>query len=536
MRQKATSLPPLISAMAEPHFYPHRPDRVELRQTHISYVFLAGEYVYKVKKPVRFTFLDYSTLEKRYRFCQEEVRLNRRLAPKVYLGVGPLIEREGEFFVGEGAVSPGQWRIVEYAVKMRRLPEERMLDRLVAEGQVERAAMEVLAQKLFSFHLASAADRAPLYGTPEVIWQALFNNFQETEPFVGQTLSPKTFNFLEEYSCRFLAEHRQLFYARIQAERVREGHGDLRSEHICLADEPVIFDCIEFSERLRYCDVASEIAFLAMDLDFLGVPALSQELVQAYQSLAEDEDFFLLLPFYQCYRAYVRGKVESLKSQEEEVPGRERERAHFLAQRYFQLATRYARGTPPPALILVCGLAGTGKSTLARLLADRTGFAVLSSDLVRKRLARLPPTARATSEYRTHLYSDSFTCRTYQTLLAEAERALGEGRGVVVDATFKDPEHRRLFLQLAERAGVPLLFVECQAEEEEIFRRLKKREGQEEEVSDATWEIYLRQREEFVPLSEIPAPCYLPVRSVFHMPEGIEGDLEEILARVTVRG
>lgn len=517
-------MPPLIAAMTQAEFYPHRPAQVELRQTHISYVFLAGEYVYKVKKPVHFVFLDYSTLDKRHHFCQEEVRLNRRLSPTVYLGVVPVVQREGGFALGEGAVAAGKWTVAEYVVKMHRLPEEQMLDRLLSEGRVGKEAIHAVAKKLVSFHLAAATDRAAVYGAPEVVWQALADNFQETERFISQTISEKEFNSIQEYSRRFLAAHRELLKARVREERVREGHGDLRAEHICLTDDIAVFDCVEFNERLRYCDVTSEVAFLAMDLDFLGASLLSEELAAAYGVMAQDEMFSLLLPFYKCYRAHVRGKVESLKSQEKEVPEVEREKARTQAHRYFRLAYRYAKGAPAPALVIVCGLAGTGKSTAARMLGDHTGFQVFNSDAVRKRLARIPPTARVAQEYCTGIYSDNFTRLTYGTLLVEAERCLKAGKGVIIDATFKDPEHRRLFLNLAAGVGVPVLFVECQAAEEEVCHRLKEREQRPEEVSDATWEVYLRQREEFIPLSKIPDHCHLTVNAAT--------DLEDALAKV----
>ncbi len=514
--------------MTQTKFYPHHPSQVELRQTHGSYVLLAEDYVYKVKKPVRFAFLDYSTLEKRYHFCQQEVGLNRRLAPGVYLGIVPIIEQEGSFILGEGTVAAGSWTVAEYAVKMRRLPQERMLDRLLREGKVEKETIHALAQKLVSFHLAAATDQAPLYGAPEMIGQPLEENFQETEPFIGQTISEKVFSSVRQYSRCFLAEHRELFKARVRQERVREGHGDLRAEHICLTDDILIFDCIEFNERLRYCDVASEVAFLAMDLDFLGAPLLSQELVSTYSTVTQDETLPRLLPFYKCYRAYVRGKVESLKSQEKEVSEEERQRAKTQAKRYFRLAYRYTKETLPPALVVVCGLSGTGKSTVARLLGDDTGFQVYNSDVIRKRLAHRPSSMDMSQQYRTGIYSDSFTQLTYNTLVEETGSCLKRNQGVIVDATLKNPEHRRLFLNLAISLGVPILFVECQAEAEEIFRRLKEREQKPEEVSDATWEVYLRQREEFVPLNDIPDSCRLIVNTTA-TPEAALAQVEEFL-------
>jgi hypothetical protein len=224
----------------------------------------------------------------------------------------------------------------------------------------------------------------------------------------------------------------------------------------------------------------------------------------------------------------VRGKVESLKSAEEEVPDAERERAKAQAKRYFHLAYRYAKGTPAPALLIVCGLVGTGKSTIARLLGDLTGFSVFNSDTTRKQLAHIPTTARPQDEYRPGIYSDNFTRRTYDTLLTEAERSLREGRGVIVDATFKEPRYRALFLNLASRLKIPVLFVECQAQEQEIFRRLQERGRRLDEVPDATWNVYIRNQEGFVPLRDIPDHCHITVNTETKLEEGIER-VEEFL-------
>ena len=516
---------PLIEAMRNPGFYPGCPTWVELRQTHISYVFLAGEYVYKVKKPVRFTFLDYSTLAKRRHFCLEEVRLNRRLAPAVYLAVLPIITSKGAFSLGTGGEQPEPPEVVEYALKMRRLPDDRMLDALVRNEKIGVEEIDAIAQRLVSFHSRAASDRAAIYGTLEGIWRRLADNFRETERFVGKTIPKQRFKIIEERSRSFMTNHR-----RVANYRVREGHGDLRAEHICLDDGIAIFDCIEFDERLRYCDVASEVGFLSMDLDFLGAPSLSERFLATYAGLAEDLEMLTLLPFYQCYRAYVRGKVESLKSQEPEVPIGERNKAERQAARYFRLSHRYARGSPPPALVVVCGLIGTGKSTVTRTLEDLTGFVQFNSDITRKGLARVAKTFRVVGAYRTGLYNDSMTRRTNSTLWANTETSLKEGKGVIVDATFKDPEHRRILMEGAARLDVPILFVECKAREKEILKRLRERATHPDEVSDATSEIYLHQRDEFSPLNEVPDRCHLEVDTEADLDSEI-GKVEEWLYR-----
>jgi aminoglycoside phosphotransferase family enzyme len=334
-----TKLPPLIAAMCRGDFYPHRPPGLQVRQTHISYVFLAGPYVYKIKKSLRLPFLDYSTLEKRRHFCQEEIRLNRRLAPAIYLGVVPILKRGESFVLAENSSAVGN--VIEYAVKMKRLPDDQILNFRIEHDSVKPDHIRSLAKKLASFHQAASVEKAGTFGAPEAVGARVLANFQETERFIDRTISAKLFEKIRAYSEAYLRENFALLRSRIAEGRVCEGHGDLRAEHVCFIDDIDVFDCIEFDEALRYGDSASEIAFLSMDLDFLAAPALATELEEAYASEANDPGLFSLLPFYKCYRAYVRGKVESLKSDEQEVSGEERRKAAIQARRYFCLSSRY---------------------------------------------------------------------------------------------------------------------------------------------------------------------------------------------------
>ena len=520
----ATSLSTLLSTLAQPECYSHHPAQVKVVQTHISAVFLAGDVVYKLKKPVRFSFLDYSTLPLRRHYCQEEVRLNRRLAPTVYLGVASVLSlRRDAYKVEDGSLS--DTRVVDYLVKMRRLPEERRLDSLIAAARVTKVGIHALAKRLAQFHQTASTEQAAIYGTPDIIWQAITDNFQETAPFVGQTLRAKQYDRIRDFSQRFFTEHQELFSTRLREGRVREGHGDLRCEHVYFLDEGVtIVDCIEFSPRLRICDIASELAFLTMDLELQGAPALAAELAHTYAVQVEDADFLRLLPFYQCYRAYVRGKVESLKSREPEISPAEQERARGQARRAFRLAMRYACGAPPPTLVVVCGRVGTGKSTVSRVLSEHTGFTVLNSDVVRKRLAGLQPTTRVGTDYRAGIYSEAFTRRTYATLQTQAEEELHAGRGVIIDATYKRPEDRQALLALGGRLGVPVLFLECRASLTEVERRLREREQQSDSVSDANWAVALQEQEDFPVFDDLPERSHLIINT--------EGAIEEAVAAV----
>jgi len=514
----------LLAALSQPACYPHHPDHVEMMQTHISVVFLAGAEVYKLKKPVRFSFLDYSTLSLREHFCHEEVRLNHRLAPTVYLGVVPVLRVGNEYRVRE-AINMKDATVVEYLVRMRRLPPERTLDSLLAAGHITKDDIHALAKRLVHFHQTAATKDAAECGAPELIWQALADNFRETAPFVGHTITQQQYSLIQDFSRQFFSEHQELFKQRIAQDRVREGHGDLRCDHVYFLDQGItMIDCIEFSPRLRTCDIASELAFLAMDLELHGAPTVANELIRTYAEQAKDVDLFSLLPFYQCYRAYVRGKVESLKSREAEIPQAEQEQARMRARQVFRLAARYARGKPIPALIIVCGHIGTGKSTVARLLSAYTGFPVLNSDVIRKRLAGLLPTDRATTAHGNGIYSEASTRQTYAALRTRAEEGLRAGHGVIIDATYKRREDRQAILELGQRMNVPVLFVECRARSTEIERRLRERTQRNDSASDATVEIAQQEQADFPPFDDILEACHWQIDT--------EMDPDEALAAV----
>lgn len=514
----------LLTALCQPACYPHHPEQVELVQTHISAVFLAGNEVYKLKKPVRFSFLDYSTLELRHHFCEEEVRLNRRLAHTVYLGVVPVLRVGNEYRVRE-AVNMRDAVVVDYLVRMRRLPPERTLAALLTAERIGTEDIQALAKRLVHFHQFASTKDAAVYGAPDVVWQAVADNFRETASFIGDTISQRQYACIEDFSRQFFAEHQELFRRRIVHDRIREGHGDLRCDHVYYLDQGIeIIDCIEFSPRLRTCDVASELAFLAMDLELRDAPTVAADFVREYVAQADDAELVPLLPFYQCYRAYVRGKVESLKSREPEIPSTEQAHARWQARRAFRLAYRYARGPLAPALILVCGRVGTGKSTVAQLLSAHTGFAVHNSDVVRKRLAGLSPTARANAEYRGGIYNEDFSRKTYAALQSQAEEALRNGRGVIIDATCQQQEERRRFLTLGERLKIPVFFVECRASLAEVERRLREREKRGDSVSDATVDIARQQEGDFPPFTDLSASCHWAIDT--------EGDLDEALVPI----
>jgi aminoglycoside phosphotransferase family enzyme len=323
-------------ALLNPEAYPHNPRKIELVQTQMSFVFLTGDYVYKVKKPVDLGYLDYTTLEQRHFFCHQELELNRRLCPDAYLAVVPIVEEKDELRI------EGQGKAIEYAVKMKQLPHNRMMDVLLPQGQVTREMIARVAERLVSFHRkAETNQRIAAFGKLDVIRQNTDENFAQTEKYIGISIAPAEYSRIKSYTDDFIQSNASLFDKRVKEGRVRDCHGDLHAAHICFIDGICIYDCIEFNDRFRYSDVASEIAFLAMDLDRYQRADLSQHLVNTYVKLSHDEELLKLLNFYKCYRAYVRGKVESFKLDDPYIPEEEKAKVLTDAQGYFQLAESY---------------------------------------------------------------------------------------------------------------------------------------------------------------------------------------------------
>ena len=367
----AGSLPPHIQSMLLPEAYPHPVDGVELRQTHISYLLFAGDFVYKVKKPLDLGFLNFTTLEQRQHFCQEEVRLNRRLCDRTYLGVVPISFDEGAARVDAGGEP------FDYAVKMRRLPDEGMMTPLLERDGVSLEQVAGLARRIAGFHAATERsaeiDRLGGLETVTLNWR---ENFEQTESVIGRTIDRRQFGEIRAFVEKALGLDADLFDLRVREGRVRDGHGDLRADAVCFEDDGVcIFDCIEFNERFRYSDVAADIAFLAMDLEERGRQDLSDELMSHYLGATLDATLPLLLPFYKCYRAYVRGKVDGFQLDQPEVAEAQQAQAAESARRYFALAHAYASQPAPRVLIITAGVTGSGKSRLANALAARLGFA-----------------------------------------------------------------------------------------------------------------------------------------------------------------
>lgn len=463
----------------------------QIKHTHISVILLGRDRVLKLKKPVNFGFLDYSTLSKRQQACEAEVLLNRRLSPEIYLGVEPVREST------EGAKLGGSGSIVDYGVLMRRLQADRMLDELLRQGKVTEDVISEIAQIMAKFH--QSARRGPEVDTHGEIASILHNwneNFEQAEGYLGKTIEPSTFEFTRNWTREQMERDRSFFEDRIRSGRIVDGHGDLRCESINVDDQIHIFDCVEFSDRLRCGDIASEVAFLAMDLDARGRPDLGYYFVEQYQKQANDEGLFRLQPFYRCYRAFVRGKVSSFRLDEPDFNKKEQEEAKAEASKYFKLAHRYADRLKRPAVVVVVGLSGSGKTSIARAIAGELGLRVVSTDEVRHELFGK---GKARAEFQEGAYGSRETQLTYKSLFAQGQDLVSADGGVVFDGTFISDLHREGIRLFAQMTGADLKVVECDLPPEVIRRRITRRQARQEGKSDADWEIYLRQREGYRP-------------------------------------
>jgi aminoglycoside phosphotransferase family enzyme/predicted kinase len=457
---------------------------VELRATHASWVYLAGADVWKVKRPVDLGFLDFTSLEARRRDCEDEARLNRRLAPSIYLGVEPVRRGPGGLELG------GAGPVVDWAVHMRRLPDGASAAARLARGVLGPAELEALAACVADFH--RAARETPAWGERARLRANVDENFAETERFVGDSVGDlvdrETFEDARAFQTRWLDEHAALLEARVAAGRIREGHGDLRLEHVYFLDDdpgdaaPIVIDCVEFAERFRAGDVAADVAFLAMELDLAARPDLASGFLARYAEAAGDLDLYRVVDFYLSYRAWVRGKVAALVASDADAPLDVRTRKRAEARRDFALARSYAgRALEPPFVVVVGGMIGSGKSTLAQALGRALAAPVISSDRTRKALAGLGATERGGAE----LYTEAGRARAYDELLRRADGVLGSGRPVVLDGTFSEARRRGQARELARARGADLVVVEVSCATPTLRARLARRRAGGS-VSDAT--------------------------------------------------
>ena len=521
----------LLQFMGQPESYPHKPAEVEHIQTHISHVFMAGTFVYKLKKPVDFGFLDYSTLENRRKYCRRELELNRRLTNDIYLGIVPIVWRDEDFVIADAEEADGS--VVEYAVKMRRLPQQYFLHTFLEDDSLTLDHLDRVAQKLADFYRNQEPDEKILqYGTIDRIKVNTDENFEQTKPFIGQTIEQPAYEAIQYFTDHYFEQRKSLFQRRIDDGCIVDGHGDLHLEHIHITQQNVqIYDCIEFNDRFRYGDWAVDLAYLAMDLDFNSRWTESRYFIKKMAQKLEDPDLPQLLDFYKCYRAYVKGKVKSLQSAEDEVPKDEREKATQTAARYFDLSLRYALLGSKPAVLAFMGRVGTGKSTLARHLQQRLRISRYSTDRIRKAMANLPLHRRTPAVRRDELYSASMSARTYQALMERAEATLQKGESVILDGTFNSKSSRKRLQQLASEQEVPLIVIEAQVPDEVIKQRLRDRDQQDQVVSDARLEDFEKLDERYEPPKELTEKQLLQIGTDAELEQTVQSLYQKLIDR-----
>lgn len=508
----------LVKALSNPSFYDDPVDEVRFLQTHISSVFLTGRFVYKLKKPVNFGFLDFSTVELREKNCRAEVELNRRLAPSIYIDAVPLTVSDGHVALD------GSGEVVDWVVVMRELDGALLGTEVLARDELTTSHMDALVDVLVPFYRSAATGEGiDRYGTVDAVRFNTDENFSQTEAYVGKLLSRHRFEHIRDWTNSFYDQHGDLFQRRIAEGRTRESHGDLHLRNIFFEEPPVIFDCIEFNERLRCGDVAVDIAFLAMDLDFNGRRDLCKHFIDRFVEASGDTELVQILDFYKCYRAYVRGKIACFTSSDPALDDPARRAQRNLARRYFGLAYEYAGGTRRPSLVVLYGLMGTGKTAVARYLREKHGWHVLSTDAVRKQISGVGENTRVYVPYNQGLYSPEMNAKTYAEVCNRAENLLRGGFPVVVDGAFKRQSEREPVIEAAQRTGARLVFLETTCGEEEQRQRLEGRQTHDTR-SDGRVELMERQRADFEPPNP-DALCF------FHTVE-TDGPKPETQARV----
>ncbi len=486
----------IVRSLAKPQAYPHRPDRVEQVETHISRVFLAGSHVYKLKKPLKYDFLDFSTVAAREHACREEVRLNQRLAPDTYLGVVPVIHTpSGDYQLG----GPGQ--VVDWTVEMRRLPAELMLDSLLRRDKLLPEQIDRLAATLVRFYRSMT----PLSLTPQEYCDRYLShvrgNLRELLA-VKHHLPRGVVERVHGFQLQLLSLRPALFEERVRAACIVDGHGDLRPEHICLSDPIAIFDCIEFSSDFRRIDIADELAFLAAECDFLGAAWIGPQLLACYQYQSGDRPAPVLWDFYKSYRACVRAKVAALRAEQLQEQGRE---AAAEAQRHVALADRYVEPWLRPLVLVVGGLAGTGKTTLAATLAEALGAELLRTDVIRPELFGAGTHAAETDG---GIYHPEARERVYEEMFLRAAAFHADRISVVLDGSFSTLDLLRKARELAVDPRSVFLAAQCICRPETAYERIGRRLAEARDVSEAGPEIHdiQRMRWESWP-ADVPQVC-----------------------------
>ena len=481
------SLPDTLRGLLSPEAYPHPCAGVELVETHISWVLLTGKYAYKLKKPVRFSFVDFSTLERRAHFCREELRCNRRFAPELYLDVVPVSAAGDALRVG------GAGPVLEWAVKMRQFPAEAQLDRLLERDGLGTGQLAAFGRTLAGQHAALPSRRLAAADLEPRVLAPVRDNFRDMAGLSWLAGHAAQLEDVRQATEAQAAQHRRALVERLEQGWTRECHGDLHlSNLVLLGDQVRAFDCLEFNPDLRWIDPQSDVAFLLMDCLVRGAGDAGYAFVDGYLDCSGDYAGAVLLPFYAAYRSMVRAKVAALRRDQAPAADRAADERRCLAHLDW---TRRWLSRPAGVLVLMCGVSGSGKSFLAERLVPRLPALRLRSDVARKRLAGLAPDAAAAAGVGGGIYTAQGSVAVYRWLETLAGSLLRAGENVIVDATFLDPVQRRRFLALAAGAAAPVRVVFCDAPRDVLAARVRRRAAAGTDVSDADVAVLRHQLE-----------------------------------------
>jgi aminoglycoside phosphotransferase family enzyme/predicted kinase len=470
----------LVKFLQDPGLFDHPVERFEVIETHISWVLLTGPYAYKIKKPVNLGFLDFSTLKSRKFYCEEEIRLNRRLAPEIYLGVVPITGTEDHPSL-KGGGPP-----IEYAVKMVEFPQGSRLDNLLKQGKLKPAYIDALAQTLADFHgrIECAGPESP-FGTPEKIYQPVAENFEQMEELVAEKDGIEKLDGLRSWCGKEKTDLQDIFVKRKKNEFIRECHGDAYLANMVLwNDRVILFDCIEFNEHLRWIDVMSEAAFTTMDLEDRGVSHFANRFLNLYLELMGDYEGLKVLRFFKVYRALVRAKVAAIRMNQKGLKTDEKREIQKELHGYLNLAARYT-APASPTLMITHGLSGSGKTHGTGPVVESTGAIRIRTDIERKRMFGLKQEAKSTKELKKEMYHPETSRRVYDRLLDLCRIGLEAGYSMIADGTFLKREERLAFQRLAEELKVPFVILDFQAPEATLRERISRREAKGGDASEA---------------------------------------------------
>lgn len=497
MKNKTDSyhFPLFIQAMLKPEFYDHPVDACQLVETHISWVILTGNFVYKIKKPINLGFVDFSTLEKRKYYCEEELRLNRRLAPKLYIDVIPI---SGSAENPELAGKPN--KIFEYAVKMQQFSHDMQLDQVLARNELHQDMVDSFADLIAQFH--QEIDRAKStsdFGEPEQAYQPAKENFIQIREHISDKSKIAILSKIEQWTEDTFNEIKELVIQRKVKGFIRECHGDLHLRNLAWHEnKPLAFDCLEFNEHFRWIDVISEIAFLVMDLDVHNQPELAQRFLNKYLELTGDYEGCHVLRFYLVYRVMVRVKVDAIRAAQAGISQQESSEAYTEIDNYLQLALTYTQKTKP-FIIITHGMSASGKSTISQTLLEKLGAIRIRADVERKRLFNIKPEQNSSEGVEQGIYSKQATQKTYLRLLELTEVLINAGIPVIVDATFSSIENRTLFNKLASQKHIRFVILNFIASEETLKQRIRNRK---KDVSDADITVLENQIRNWHPIEK----------------------------------